>query len=193
VPAAAAEPPFPAGALVLPVGPPGSGKSTFAAALVLAGVVDARDVLTADRYRAHLTGDPGDRSADRRVWPLLRLHLRERLALGHTTVVDATNVHAPKRDRHVRVARELGRPVVAVRFDVAFDELLARNAGRTRQVPERPLRELADADDALTDEALRAHGVDVVLRVEDVLADPAIRTAWEQVRRRGGADGVPVL
>lgn len=183
VPAAAAEHPFPPGALVLLVGPPASGKSTFAAALVAAGFVDARDVLVADRYRAHLTGDPRDLSADRRVWPLLRLALRERLALGHTTVVDATNVHAAKRGRHLRVAQGFGAPVVAVRFDVPIDELLDRNRRRTRVVPERPLRELAGATEALDDEALLAEGVDEVVGVAELLDRyPDIRFASAAIR-----------
>ena len=126
--------PFPRGSLVLLVGPPAAGKSTLAAALVAVGLVDARDVLAADRYRARLTGDAADLRADRRVWPLLRLALRERLALGHTTVVDATNVHAAKRGRHLRVAQGFGRsvslrfavqqivpPAVTVRFGVDVD------------------------------------------------------------------------
>lgn len=195
MPAAAADP-FPPGALVLLVGPPASGKSTFAAALVVAGLVDARDVLVADRYRSHLTGDPRDLSADRRVWPLLRLALRERLALGHTTVVDATNVHAAKRGRHIRVAHGLGCPVVAVRFDVPITDLLDRNRGRARVVPERPLRELAEAAVALTDEALLAEGVDEVVDAGEVLArHPGLRSAAAAVRTvpPSATNDVPVL
>jgi len=136
-------------------------------------------VLATDRERARLTGD----AADRRLWPLLRLALRERLALGRTTVVDATNVHAAKRGRHVRVAQGLGRPVVAVRFRVDVDELLARNARRRRSVPEGPLREMAAVDAALDDATLLADGVDEVVLAEDVLRDqPAIRLASAAIR-----------
>lgn len=182
VPAAAARP-FPPGALVLLVGPPASGKSTFAAALVATGLVDGHDVLVADRYRAHLTGDPRDLSADRRLWPLLRLALRERLALGRTTVVDATNLHAAKRGRHLRVAQALGCPVVAVRFDVPTEQLLARNRGRARLVPERPLRELAQAAAALADDVLLAEGVGEVIASDDLLERyPEIRLASAAVR-----------
>jgi predicted kinase len=163
---------------VLLVGPPASGKSTLAAALVAVGVVDAHDVLTADRYRARLTGDAADLRSDRRVWPLLRLHLQERLALGHTTVVDATNLAPAKRARHLRVAHALGRPVVAVRFDVPLDELVLRNQRRRRAVPERPLRDLAATAAAVDDATLLAEGVDEVLALEALLArQPAIRLA----------------
>lgn len=176
--AAAVEGPFPEGALVLLLGPPASGKSTFAAALVAVGLVDPHDVLTADRYRARLTGDAADLGADRRVWPLLRVHLMERLAQGRTTVVDATNLAVAKRARHLRVAAAFGRPVVVVRFDLPVDELVARNRSRRRVVPDRPLRELAATAAEVGEEALLAEGVDVVVGADEVLAaHPAIRLA----------------
>jgi len=193
---AAAEPPIPEGALVLLVGPPGSGKSTLASALVATGVVDRHDVLTTDRYRARLTGDPADRGVDGRVWALLRLHLAERLAMGHTTVVDATNLHAARRARHLRVAHSFDRPVVAVRFDVPLDELLARNSRRRRVVPEGPMREMAATAAAIDDQELLAEGIDRVLGVEELLdREPALRLAAAAIATAPspGAADVPVV
>jgi predicted kinase len=122
------------GALVLLVGPPAAGKSTLAAALVAAGEVDVEDVLSTDTYREVLTGDALDLTSDRKVWVQVRERLVERMAAGRTTVVDATNLFARRRARHIRVAREYERPVVAIRFDVPAAELLERNEQRTRVV-----------------------------------------------------------
>ena len=127
---------FPAGALVLLVGPPAAGKSTLAAALVAAGEVEPDDVLSTDTYREVLTGDALDLTSDRKVWVQVRERLAEKMAAGRTTVVDATNLFARRRARHIRVARDHGRPVVAIRFEVPAAELLDRNERRERQLAE---------------------------------------------------------
>jgi predicted kinase len=124
----------PESSLVLLVGPPASGKSTLAAGLVRAGEVAADDVLSTDDYRRAVTGDAGDTSRDRKVWARLRRDLTERMAAGRTTVVDATNLFPRRRARHIAVAREHARPVVAIRFDVAIPHLLERNERRARVV-----------------------------------------------------------
>jgi predicted kinase len=123
---------LPTGGLVLLVGPPASGKSTLAAALVRAGEVRPGDVLSTDTYREVLTGDALDLTSDPKVWAQVRERLTERMTTGRTTVVDATNLFPRRRARHIRVAREYGRPVVAIRFDVSAAELLERNEQRER-------------------------------------------------------------
>lgn len=157
---------LPGASLVLLIGPPASGKSTFATGLVAAGVVQPEDVLSSDAYREARTGDPRPSGDDRRMWVQLRRDLLERMAAGRTTVVDATNVHPRRRARHIRVARSHRRAVVAVRFAVDVDELLARNAARARRVHDAAVVEMAAQATATSDEELLAEGVDVVLTAE---------------------------
>lgn len=165
--------PFPDGSLVLLVGPPASGKSTLASELVSAGIVDAEDVLSSDAYRKALAGDETDTSSDRRMWVQLRRDLLERMAAGRTTVVDATNVFPRRRARHIRVAKAHGRPVVAVRFHVDVDDLLARNAGRDRQVHAEAIVGMAEQASAVPDDALLAEGIAEVIDAERLRRDLA--------------------
>src|SRR4051812_19179890 len=90
------------------------------------------------------------------------------MAAGRTTVVDATNLFARRRARHIRVAREYGRPVVAIRFEVPAAELLERNEQRERVVQSNVVVTMAvemeehGATDTLATE------VDLVLDADEV-------------------------
>jgi predicted kinase len=154
--------------LVLLVGPPAAGKSTLAAALVAAGVVAPDDVLSTDRYRELITGDATDTGQDRQMWVRLRADLVERMAAGRTTVVDATNVYPRRRARHVRVAHEHGRPVLAICFDVPLPDLLARNRVRDRVVRPAAIIGMAEQMASLDAEVLLAEGIGVVLDADGV-------------------------
>lgn len=159
---------LPSGALVLLVGPPAAGKSTLAAALVAAGEVDADDVLSTDTYREVLTGDALDLTSDRKVWVQVRERLVEKMAAGRTTVVDATNLFARRRARHILVAREYGRPVIAVRFEVPAAELLERNETRKWVVrPNIVITMAVEMEEHGGVDALAVE-VDVVLDADDV-------------------------
>jgi len=160
---------FPEGSLVLLVGAPGAGKSTLAAALVAAGEVAAEDVLCTDVYREQLSGDALDLTQDRKVWTQVREQLDERMAAGRATVIDATNIIARRRARPIRIAREHGRPVVAVRFAVDAAELIRRNETRTRVVrPNVVVTFAVDMEEEGSVEALAAEDIDVVLDGEAV-------------------------
>jgi len=140
----------------------------LAAALVAAGEVEADDVLSTDTYREVLTGDALDLTSDRKVWVRVRQRLVEKMAAGRTTLVDATNLFPRRRARHIAVAREYGRPVVAIRFEVPAAELLERNERRERILADNvvvtmamEMEEHAAADDLATE-------VDLVLDAEEL-------------------------
>jgi predicted kinase len=159
---------LPSGALVLLVGAPAAGKSTLAAELIAAGEVEADDVLSTDTYREVLTGDALDLTSDRKVWVQVRQRLVEKMAAGRTTVVDATNLFPRRRARHIRVAREYGRQVVAIRFEVPAARLLERNERRDRVLAENVVVTMAvEMEEHSRPDTLAAE-VDVVLSADDV-------------------------
>jgi len=127
----------PAAALVLLVGPTGSGKSTFAARHFGPG-----EVLSSDAFRALVSGDEADMAATTDAFELLHLAAGRRLGRRLLTVVDATNVRADARRPLLALARRSAVPAVAIVFDLPLELAATRNAQRPgRTVPRRVLRQ----------------------------------------------------
>lgn len=123
--------------VVITVGLPGSGKSTYLAA---AGAC----VLSSDAVRGMLADDPADQSIHPRVFATLRYLLRQRLEIGRPlTYIDATNLTRRERRQWVRMAEMHGASIEAIFFDVPVEVCLERNRGRARVVPEDALRKMA--------------------------------------------------
>lgn len=121
--------PLPDPSLILLIGPSGAGKSTFAARHF-----QPTEIVSSDHCRALLTDDESDQSANAQVFALVHQIVRTRLALGRLTVVDATNLQFHARRPLLRIARQHGVPAVAIVFEVALDECLARNRARASRV-----------------------------------------------------------
>ncbi len=117
------------GAIVLAVGLPGSGKSTW---LARRGI----QPLSSDLLRQLLLDDATDQSQQTAVFSALRWLLRLRLALGRrVNYVDATNLNRRERRSYFRLAEAFGYQVDAIFFDVPLKVCLERNQHRDRRVP----------------------------------------------------------
>lgn len=148
--------------LILLVGPPASGKSSFARAWVADGVVSC------DAIRTELFGPRVDVSDDPSVFAEMDRRVASRLAESLAVVVDATNVTPAARLRMLAWARQHGRPATALRFRVATGVVLCRNAERLgpARVPTDDLLRYAEiAARQTTDAQLFSEGIDVVLDV----------------------------
>jgi predicted kinase len=123
--------------IVVLVGLPGSGKSTYLERL---GV----RALSSDAVRGLLADDETDQGIHREVFATLRYLLRRRLSLKRpVTYLDATHLTPRERRPYVKMGQIFGCSVEAVHFDVPLEVCRERNRRRGRVVPEEVLERMA--------------------------------------------------
>ncbi|MFJ9521808.1 AAA family ATPase [Kitasatospora sp. NPDC101801] len=142
--------------LLVLLGISGSGKST------LATLFPPASVLSADKLREILTGDPGNQAVSRTAWAQLNAQLDSRLRHQLPTIIDAVNSEQWVRLSSISLARHRGVPAVALVVESDLPTALARNAKRppSSRVPDQVVRaqhaELAQALPGLMEEGFAA-------------------------------------
>jgi len=135
VPSAPSRPPK--GIVVLAIGLPGSGKSSW---FKRHNVVP----LSSDMVRSLLFDDVREQRFQDLVFSNLRSMLKARLiAKRPTNYVDATNLTPQERQHWIKLAKDYNYEVHAVFFDVPLDVCIERHQRRDRVVPEDVMRRMA--------------------------------------------------
>jgi predicted kinase len=135
VPAASPRPPK--GIVVLAIGLPGSGKSSW---FKRHSVVP----LSSDLVRSLLFDDIREQRFQDLVFSNLRSMLKSRLiAKRPMNYVDATNLTPQERQHWIKLAKDYNYEVHAVFFDVPLEVCLDRHQRRDRVVPEDIMRRMA--------------------------------------------------
>lgn len=127
----------PKGVVVLAIGLPGSGKSSW---FKRHNVVP----LSSDMVRSLLFDDVREQRFQDLVFSNLRSMLKARLiAKRPTNYVDATNLTPQERQHWIKLAKDYQYEVHAVFFDVPLEVCLERHQRRDRVVPEDVMRRMA--------------------------------------------------
>ncbi len=175
-------PAIPDPALVVLVGPSGSGKSAWAADRYA-----ATEVVSSDRLRGVVGSGEHDLDASSDAFALLDHIVAARLSRGLTTVVDTLGLDPARRRGYLELARRSRLPGIAVFFDTDPAECRRRNRARGRAVPAAALDgQLRRMRAAAAD--IPAEGWDLVLAAGTAHPEPshtpgARNAAREQQRR----------
>ena len=123
--------------IVVLVGLPGSGKSTWLERQGITGI-------SSDWIRQVLADDPADQTIHARVFLTMRYLLRHRLGIGRpVSYMDATHLTPEERSPYIQIARWYGCEAEALYFDVPLAVCLERNRRRHRLVPEEAMERMA--------------------------------------------------
>jgi predicted kinase/transcriptional regulator with XRE-family HTH domain len=121
---------LPGPAVVVLLGPAGSGKSTAARRLR-----PELPVVSSDACRAHISGDPYDQAATPDAVRLMHNLVRDHCQRRQSVVVDATNAGQAHRAALVAIARDHDMSAIAIVVDTPLRVCLARQTTRARPEP----------------------------------------------------------
>ena len=124
------------GAVVLAIGLPGSGKSSW---FKRNSIIP----LSSDLVRGLLFDDPTEQRFQDLVFSTLRAMLRARMIAGRPwNYIDATNLSPKERHSWIKMAKDFGYEAHAVFFDVPTEVCMERNRMRSRNVPDEIMQRM---------------------------------------------------
>jgi len=118
-------------ALVILVGPPASGKSTWGKKFA---ADNQMEYVSTDEIRGQIGFGEGDQSVSAQAFDIARRKIREALKSKKSAMIDATSVNRKARKDWINMGRDANAFIIAVAFEVPKDELYRRDSQRARHV-----------------------------------------------------------
>jgi len=118
-------------ALIILVGPPASGKSTWGKKFAQENGVE---YISTDAIRAQIGSGEADQSVSAQAFGIARRKVSDALGLDKSVMIDATSVNRKARKDWINMGRGAGAFIIAVAFEVPKEELYRRDAERSRHV-----------------------------------------------------------
>lgn len=118
-------------ALIIMVGAPASGKSTWAKDFASKNNVV---LVSTDSIRAEIGTGEADQSVSYAAFNIARGRVDRALSTGKNAIIDATSVNKKARKDWIELAKKHNAFTVAVTFEVPREELYRRDAQRDRHV-----------------------------------------------------------
>jgi len=118
-------------ALIILVGCPGAGKSTWGKKFAQENNLT---YVSTDSIRAELGTGESDQTVSAQAFATARARVSAALGAGKSAMIDATSVSKKARKDWINLGRGHAAYIIAVTFEVPRDELLRRDAQRDRHV-----------------------------------------------------------
>lgn len=124
--------------VMVAIGPPGCGKSTWWENGRNAGAIPEQSIrINMDAIRKEMTGNESDQSKNYVVAKVAEVKLKACLSERIPVIYwDNTCTKAKYRKDIINLAKTAGYKVIGIHFNVPIKVCLKRNASRTRNVPE---------------------------------------------------------
>lgn len=150
--------------LVLPICPPGGGKSTFSKENF-----KPSEIICIDEYREKLCDDINNQFISDKAFKIADILLEQRIIHRLRTIIDSTNLTETTRRHWLRMINEYSIisefnhiKSTAIMFDIDLKTILKFNKARSRQVPEDIIKKFYDRHINTSLESLINEGFDYV-------------------------------
>ncbi len=118
-------------ALIILVGPPASGKSTWGKEFASENNVV---YVSTDSIRAEIGTGEADQNVSAAAFGIARQRVSQALSQGKHAMIDATSVDHKSRKNWINIGKGHGAYIITVAFEVPKEELYRRDAQRPRHV-----------------------------------------------------------
>lgn len=163
--------------LIMMVGLPGSGKSTWAKNFADKEV----DIHSSDDIREELLNDINNQENNSLVFETLHKRVKDSLCAGRTCIYDATNLNYRRRKDFVSRIKALNPEVfcICVFLPASYERCLERNRGRERVVPESVIREMREKFDP----PMWTEGWDEILVIDNLRQSESIEAKMAELSK----------